>query len=120
MADYSMFRGNTFNLDFQVKDVNGNPKDITTAKLYFTVKRNMTEPDTEAVTQQSTTGGGVIKTVPLAGQGRATMPASATMVFADGPTVLEYDIKMIEADGTNTTCELGTITVNPSVTRAIS
>lgn len=95
------------------------PQDLTGAKVWFTAKKYFTDPDNQAVSQVTSTGGGVvIVNPPVSGQIIVTMPFQATVNFPDADVILVYDIQIKTSGGLVLTLERGTLTVSPDATRA--
>lgn len=124
-----MFRGDAFQFYVQfMKMIAPNtplvPLDITSYKIYFTMKRTTNDPDNQALAQVSSlpsstpAGGSVTKTQPTAGWVLVTVPAPATALFPDGETRVPYDVKGIDPSGLPVTAEAGVLLVIPNVTRA--
>lgn len=119
MGDYQMYRGDTFRLQLQVVDEQGRGVNLTGAKAWSTLKRNMTEIDGLALMQVLSTGGspGIVFTTPASGILTVTYPPLSTYSLPDDPVTLYYDVQVRLADGTVGTVDLGTILVTPDVTR---
>ena len=96
------------------------PQDITNWKLYFTVKWNLADQDTQAICQLSSATTGITKTIPTGGYAQITMPPGVTASVPDAPVDVYYDVLAIDTFGNPYTVEQGTITVGPSVTRAMA
>jgi hypothetical protein len=130
MPDRSMSRGDTFVLDIQVfqapqfgspPGTPTPPQDVTGWFFWFTAKYQVQDADSAAVSQlTSGLSGGITFIQPTIGRVRCIMPAVATRSFPDGPVVLAYDVQGQDLLGNISTVEIGTITVNPDVTRAIA
>lgn len=121
MGAFTLIRGDTLLLDVQVKK-NGVPVDITGWKVWFTVKRNFPDADNNAVYQANSTDGSGDVTITSSTQGKVTvrMPALKTFAFPDGMTKLIYDVQTKDASGVTATVDVGTVTVSPDVTRALT
>lgn len=125
-----MKRGDTLVInDIQVKqDVPGAPagspqipQNITGWSFWFTLKYYYSDPDLAAVAQlTSSPPTGVTITDAVNGKLLITMQPIVTRSFPDQPTKLVYDVKGKDATGNITTVDSGTLTVNPSATRAIA
>lgn len=124
-----MRRGDTFVFDVQVfapppqfspPGAQGGPLNITGYSMWFTAKYHTADPDQQAVTQQTVTGGGIVFTNALQGMAEITVPALATFGFPDGVTKLVYDVQIKDLQGRISTVEVGTLSVYPDVTNATS
>jgi hypothetical protein len=119
MGDYSMYRGDSFRLRLQVVDDQGVAVDLTGAKAWATLKRNMTELDPQGISQVVSNGTSPGITFPTitAGILELTFPPSCTYYLPDDPVTLFYDVQVRLANGIVATVDLGTINVIPDVTR---
>lgn len=118
MAERTMYRGDTFVLDAQVKK-DGVPVNITGWKVWFTAKRTYVEPDNVAVMRHDSDAlGGVTITDAVNGKVRVVTSPNATAGFPDGPVKLVYDLQTKDLANNIFTVETGTLTVLPDVTRA--
>lgn len=130
MGAFQNYRGDTFTLKVQVTQLPDGapdgtfaiPVNITGYKIYFTVKRYLTDPDAYAVFQSNSADLTTNVTITDALNGKATckMPASKTVNFPDGLVVLLYDVTAIDLSGNVSTVDSGTVTIVPDVTRAVS
>lgn len=96
------------------------PQDITGYFFWFTAKFNTQDPDIRAVSQLTTTGGGVTLPNPGYGYLMVNMPPVATRGFPDGPVDLFFDIQAKPPSGIISTVDDGSIRVTPDVTNAIA
>jgi hypothetical protein len=101
---------------------NSVPTNLDGARVVFTAKSYVTEPDNIAVWQLDT---GVLGGVTLAdntasGAFYVKGDPIRSRGFADGPVDLVYDIQVMTQDGIITTVEAGTLTVIPDVSRLIA
>lgn len=119
MGDYAMYRGDSFKLKLQVVDDQGAAVDLTGAKVWATLKRNMTELDPQGIAQVFSNGTSPGITFPqiTAGIVLVTFPPACTYYLPDDPVILYYDVQVRLADGTVGTVDLGTVNVIPDVTR---
>ena len=117
-----MKRGDTLAVPFAHKDANGAAIDITSWLLWFTVKKNVQDPDALALyaTRSDAASPGVAVVSGPLGTLLATLPATSTLGFADGPIALVYDIQARDLTGAIKTLTGGSIVVTPDVTRAVS
>jgi len=120
--NYRMTRGDTFRLEASIKNQFGANKNITGAKVWFTVKREVIDFDTMAVfrADSSDGSGDVVITDATTGRVSIRMPANKTLFFPDTNVVLVFDVQILDASGIVITVERGTITVEPDVTRTIA
>lgn len=117
----TMRRGDTHIIRYEVKDGDGRPYDLTGAKLWFTAKSSVHNPDAQAEIALDTAAlGGVVITSALQGLARVTIPPITTRSFADGPVRLAFDFQLKDALGVIATLEFGELVVSPDVTRAIA
>ncbi len=124
MAEYEMWRGDTFELDLVVTRQDPvtklyRPVNLAGAKLWITAKFNLEDTDDNAVFQASTTSGGIVITDAAAGKASIAVPATATIALTADESRLFYDIQLDSA-GRIYTLERGTLIVNADVTRATS
>lgn len=130
MSAFQSSRGDTWTLKVQVTQLPdgapdgafGVPVNITGYKIYFTVKRYITDPDAYAVFQSNSADltNNVTITDALNGKVTCKMPSSKTVNFPDGQVVLLYDVAVIDLAGNVSTVDSGTVTIVPDVTRAVS
>lgn len=122
MAAWTSFRGDTLAIPVAVKNAaTGAATDLTGWLVWFTVKRNYADPDSQSVFQARSddmSGGVVITEPPTLGQITATLPASATLGWPDSPSNLVYDVQGKDTSGNIRTVDSGTICVTPDVTRS--
>lgn len=109
----TLFHGRTLRLRFTVT-VDGSAMDLTGAKFALTAKRDIADPDTEAVFQVTT----ATVTVPASGVFEIEVPKAATDAIATGEDSEElvYDVVIEDAAGKSDTLEYGRLTVYPSPT----
>jgi hypothetical protein len=94
------------------------PVNVTGWNFFATLKYNLADVDSQAVSQVTTANGGIIIAVAASGQIEARFPASATAGFADSPTSIYYDLLALDPSGNFWTLERGVYVVFPSVTRS--
>lgn len=114
----SMSRGDTliFQVDATDPALAGAPMSLTGWVVAVAIKRYLSDPDPFAVfTARSTDASPAIVISDAAlGQVQVTVPAIATIGFADGPVRLVWAMKGKSPSGAVRTLAEGTITVNPS------
>lgn len=130
MADTTreMYRGDTLIFPVQVVQVPAGaapgslpvPQNVSGWTFWCTGKRHYSDPDSRAVWQVTTDGGGIAIVNAAAGMAQIVIPASATLNFPDADDVVVYDVQARDLNGDVFTVERGTVTVHPDVTRAIS
>lgn len=92
--------------------------DLTGAKVWCTIKRNVSDADINAIVQLSTTTSGVTILNAVGGQARVTIPATSMLTLPDNLLDLPYDVQVKEVDGTVTTIQRGILHYSPDVTRS--
>lgn len=125
MPRFTFFRGDTIKLTSQIFDSSKVPFNLTGAKVWFTLKRNFSDTDLNAVAQITTTtsfppGGIVTITDAINGKIAIKCPPTATLGLIDQTPELIYDIQIMDALGDIMTPETGIIAFTPDVTKAIS
>jgi len=121
--DRATFRGDSFVFQVQVLQGDGcTPQNITGWMAWFTAKEHYAVPDLQASIRLGTTLPltGITFTSPSEGKMEIIVPPSATVNFPDTAQCLVYDVQVKDGAGNVFTVELGTLTVRPDVTRAIS
>ena len=93
---------------------------LTSCKVYFTAKESTAYGDTRAVFQKSSPSSGITITDASAGELTVTLESTDTSSLPPKKMRLEYDLQVIEADGTILTMTRGILVVRPDVTRAES
>jgi hypothetical protein len=104
------------------------PQNLSGWYLWSTLKRQVPDPDSQAVAQVTSTpsstpagpNGGIVLNAPAATYATVTYPPQATAPLEDAAVVLDYDVQAKDAAGNVYTVEIGDITVYPDVTRALS
>jgi len=96
------------------------PFNLTGAKVTLTIKRHVTDGDTQALAQVSTVTTGLTVTNLVSGQCVATTPPTTFNGFPDEPEPVVYDVQVVTAAGQVATCERGDLLVVPDVTQATS
>lgn len=111
---YEIYRGDLFNMGFQVTDAAGTAVVLTgwTAKLIG--KLNLTDADASAVfniaATQATQSGSTT------GQCTASIPGSATLPLPTAVTIIYYQWQFTDPAGAIHTLEKGIIRVQPDIT----
>jgi hypothetical protein len=98
--------------------IDGAPMALGTAEIWFTAKRNATDPDSAALFQVSTEGGGIIILDPTTNLVRIHVPGSATAAAVLGRYVYDLRIKL-PTDGEIQTLATGEIFIDAAITQAI-
>jgi len=116
-----MFIRDNRDLLVTVSDDNGAPKNLTSAKVWFTVKEKLADTDVAAKIQKRNTaaGGGpteIEMTNPAGGQ----LEVHLVPADSDGmdPGTYHYDIQVLLADGKTYTVARDRITFREDVTRS--
>lgn len=119
-VSHAMERGDTKELEYDLVDGDRLPIDTSAVgvKVWFTIKRYLSDHDLQALWQGTLTSG--IAAVGLASSGkiRVTVPADKTAGFPEGIEKLYYDLQVKDAAGRIATVEKGLFLVSPDVTRA--
>lgn len=114
-------RGDTIELQFDIVDqYNYNtPIDVTTGgcKVWFTLKDQVSKPDSMAL-WQGTLSAGIVQL--YVGRVKVDVPATATQYVADGVTKLYYDLQLKDASGRISTLEKGLFELSPDISRSTS
>jgi hypothetical protein len=121
--DRTMFRGDSFVFDVQVLQDDGcSPQNITGWTAWFTAKEHYAVPDATASIRLGTASPltGIVITSPTEGKLEIVVPPQSTVNFPDTTMCLVYDVQVKDGAGRVFTVELGTLSVRPDVTRAIS
>jgi hypothetical protein len=97
---------------------NSAPVDLTGAKIWFTVKNAVNDPDRAAVVSLFTPSSGVAVLIAAQGTFSVTGDPNTFAAYGDMPVDFVFDLQLKEASGRITTIETGTLVVTPDVTRA--
>ena len=112
----AFYRGDTkvFNLSF--KDSVGSPIDITGHELWFTMKTNVTDADTDAILQKKI----VFPVGTESESGSGTLTLNSTDTGAIDPGTYFYDIQKVIPENPPVVATLmsGKISVLPDITRS--
>lgn len=110
----TVIRGDDEVLALSVVDADGVPVNLTTAELWFTVKRKLSDPDSDAIIQK-TTGAG-IEHEAEAGSATIYLEPSDTEGLAARQQTFRFDVQLKEQDGRISTILRDYLTVKPDVT----
>jgi len=88
-----LIRGDTWEITIPITDADGNAVDLTDARVYFTIKKFVDAPDSEAVVHKIITS----HTDPTNGITKVTLEASETRGIH--PATYYYDISIRFPDG---------------------
>jgi hypothetical protein len=123
MTEFTMYRGDSATFDVAVVDAAGAALNLTGTKLWFTVKRWISDLDSRAVVQKTSDSPGQVTLADqTADPGKATikvLPADTASLGAD-TTTLVWDVQILDSAGEMHTVADGSLTVKPDVTRAIA
>ena len=109
----SQARGDTWNLQFNMQDVNGNALDVTGNQYWFTLKSDISLTDPQAELQY----GPVAVPAGEASQGIVKITINGVDTNSLTPATYNYDLQEVESDGTINTLLIGKIRVKADVTR---
>lgn len=112
---FSIIRGTDKNLKFTKKDSEGNPVDITGYTIFFTVKLDIDDPESEAKITKTIQPGDL--TDPTNGMTYIPLTYIDTDIPAD---VYYYDIKWKDADGKYNAIKAQTLEIIENVTDRVS
>jgi len=108
-------RGDTFTRTIQFKDGNGAAYDITLWTIWFTIKRDTADSDSDAIIQKKITA----HSDPTNGTSTISLTAAETDVI--DPGTYRYDIQVKKADGTiYSVIPTASITFTPDTTRSVT
>ena len=114
----SAYIGDTIPLDFVVK-IDCVIVNISSADLYFTLKRHFSDDDADAVARKtSDDDGGIVITDGPAGECTVTLSPIDTVSFTDD-TILVWDLRMKNGEDIST-LETGKLILNRVATRSFS
>jgi len=109
--NYSVKRGDDFELAVILSDTLGNPVDITGWTIYFTAKKNETDSDNSAVISITET-----PTDPTNGKAELTIPHTTTYNLLG---TYYYDVRFVNLSGIVNTVASGGITFLIDTTRRV-
>jgi hypothetical protein len=116
VATLKTYRGDTRTFSLTVKRQNL-PVDLGGCLLTFTAKRAIADADAAAVVQKAI-GSGLTVTDEAGGLAEFTVESADTDGLTTVPVTLEWDVQLVEADGTVTTVARGQWQILADVTRA--
>ncbi len=112
-----MVRVNTFSFDIAITE-NTSPVNLTGGTLYFTAKWSPLDADASAVFQlTSTPAAGITVLSASGGTANITIPKTATSTLPYHDTLLDYDLKFIDASSQAFTVMRGKLNVLYNITR---
>lgn len=120
-VDLTVKRGNTIVLDLVITNPDGSDRDITGAKVWFTVKRFKSEPDADALIRKGNAHSsltGITLTAPATGGVQIVTEPSETDELPDDFRAW-YDVQILETSGRVSTPFEGYLTVAADITRAV-
>ncbi len=111
-----LYRGDTREFAFEFTDSAGEPVNITGHELWFTMKQNMNDEDSEAVFQRKI----VFPDCPQSLQGEAvlTLTSAETDLFVPGVYVFDFQRVIPDNPPVVKTLMSGKITILPDITRS--
>ena len=115
------YHGDSITFDaYAVNAITNAAVDITTAVVYFTVKKSLGDPESQAIVHDKSTDGTPVCTFTVTGAlGKVTMtvPTAVTATLPIGsPTKLYFDVKVSLSANDMHTILSGTWVVNPAAT----
>jgi len=105
-------RGDTKVIKLKLKDNQGNPINLTGAKIWFTMKQNLMQDDSEAAVQKEITN----HTNAAQGESQIVLTHDDTNNLSG---TYYYDIQLVDANNNVTTLIFGKLNVLPDVTRSV-
>ena len=111
MVKRKFYRGDTVYFNIAITDDAGSPVDLTGATVYFTMKKNIDDPDPGDLQKAITT-----HTDPTQGKTQIKLDSSDTDNIDPGKYF--YDFQVTLANGDKITIESGILEVLADVTRA--
>lgn len=114
--NFTITRGDSRTLSGAVT-LSGEPFNLTSCDIWFTVKYRYTDDDDDAVFQK-TVGDGITVTNPTAGLITIDINPADTEDIPKVKTILVYDLQIKNSGGSKWTSASGNIVVNPDVTHA--
>ena len=107
------YRGDSKTINMSFKDNTGNPIDLTGATIWFTVKRNPMDLDSNAVIQKE------ITSHTDATNGLSTISLAPTDTNDLEIRSYNYDIQLVDSIGKVTTIIVGTFKLLLDITRSV-
>lgn len=111
---FVMTRGDTFIKSLELKNQLGSPLDLSGAKVMFTVKINITDPDSARLFQKNTANGGIFISDPVGGRLELRIDPPDT---ADIEGDFFFDLQIVKADNVFTVLN-GILTVLFQITQS--
>lgn len=111
-----MVRVNTFSFDISITE-NESPVNLTGGILYFTAKWSPLDADAQAVFQLSSPSSGITLISASGGTANITIPKTATTSLPYHDTLLDYDLKFVDAASQAFTVMRGKLNVLYNITR---
>lgn len=106
-------RGDTWNLQFLMQDVNGNALDVTGNQYWFTLKSDVAFIDSQAELQV----GPISISSSEAVQGIVNLSVAGALTTILTPKTYNYDLQEVQTDQTVSTLLIGKVKVKADVTR---
>lgn len=117
MTVLSAIRGDDETYELTIKDRNGIPINLAGCLLWFTVKRDESETDAQAVTQK-TIGAGITVVNAAIGRADVRLAAANTAGLVGKRVQLVWDCQIKDAAGLVSTVDSGVLLVDADVTRS--
>lgn len=111
-----MVRVNTFSFDVAITE-NESPVNLTGGVLYFTAKWSPLDTDAQAVFQLFSPAAGITILSASGGTANITIPKTATATLPYHDTLLDYDLKFVDASTQAFTVMRGKLNVLTNITR---
>lgn len=111
-----LVRVNTFSFDIAITE-DEVPVNLTGGILYFTAKWTPTDTDAQAVFQLTSPSTGITFLSASGGTANITIPKSSTSTLPYHDTILDYDLKFVDASSQAFTVMRGKLNVLYNVTR---
>lgn len=112
--EINIFSGDTITIDIVLSDNNNNPIDITNAKLYITIKENISYPDTQAIIKKEINCNDFQNSLNM----RIVLNSNETKRL-QGNKIYFFDVRIKFSNGNAITLGYGKITVKEPITRDI-
>jgi len=111
-----VYRGDTWKFPFEFTDGAGKPVNITGHELWFTMKRNMNDADSEAAFQKKI----VFPASPQSQKGEAVLLLTSAETDLLAPGIYMFDFQRVIPDNPPVVKTLmsGKITILPDITRS--
>lgn len=117
MADITVFRGDTIDLDLTITTgSNSGAANLSGATLFFTLKERVSDSDAQAALKKQTpSGSGITITNTGAGLATVNIPTGDSYYFKTGP--YHYGIQLKDASSNIFTITTGLFNVKADITR---